>query len=43
MLSTVKIVNDLGFMNDCVVKASESYKKSYKFWARSFVNFDPEE
>ncbi len=28
MLTTlkIKIVNDLVFMNDCVVKASESYK-----------------
>jgi len=31
MLTTVKIVNDLFLMDDFVVKASESYKKSYKF------------
>ncbi len=28
-------------MNNCVVKASESYKKSYKFALWSFVNFHP--
>jgi len=31
MLTIVKIVKDLFFMNDFVVKASESYEKSYKF------------
>jgi len=31
MLTTVKFVIGLFFMNDFVVKASESYEKSFKF------------
>jgi len=31
MLTTLKIINDLLFMNDYAVKASESYEKSYEF------------
>ncbi len=31
MLTTAKIVKDQFFMNDCVVKASEGYEKSYEF------------
>jgi len=43
MLTAVKIVNDLFFMNDFVLTASKSYKKSYEFnCVRSFVNFYPE-
>jgi len=30
-------------MDNCFVKASESYKKSYEFALRSFVNLHPED
>jgi len=41
MSTTVIIIYYLFPMNNCVVKASESYEKSDKFALRSFANFHP--
>ncbi len=42
MLITVIIINYLFPMNNCVVKASEIYKKILQICLRSFVNFHPD-
>jgi hypothetical protein len=42
MLTTVKFVIDLFFMNDFVIKASDSYEKNYDFVLRNmFRKFRP--